>query len=163
MIRRGFLQVWEISNMPQIGENAPDFEMVNDEGKPVKLSDYRGKKVVLYFYPEDFTSGCEAQACNFRDNYEQIAAKNAVVIGVSADPVERHKEFRAALNLPFNLLVDNDWQHAQSWGAWGPRPWKENTIGMLRSQFIIDENGVIVDAVTPVKFNESLQLALEKL
>src|SRR5260221_8801321 len=104
--------------MPAVGETAPDFEMLNDEGKKVKLSDLRGKKVVLYFYPKDFTSGCELQACNFRDSYPKIEDKNVVVIGVSPDSVESHKEFRKALNLPFHLLADTDAKISDAWGLW---------------------------------------------
>ena len=82
--------------MPEIGQTAPDFELKNDEGHPVKLSDFRGKRVVLYFYPQDFTSGCELQACSFRDSYPDIEARNALVLGVSPDSVESHRKFREA-------------------------------------------------------------------
>src|SRR5258708_13825851 len=108
--------------MPAVGEMALDFEMLSDEGKPVKLSDFRGKKVVLYFYPADFTSGCEFQACSFRDAYPQIEAKNAVVLGVSPDDVESHKKFRGALNLPFHLLSDKDFKVSNAWNNHGTRP-----------------------------------------
>lgn len=148
--------------MPNVGDMAPEFEMINDEGKLVKLSDYRGKKVVLYFYPNDFTSGCELQACNFRDNYDKFAAKNAVVLGVSHNDLDSHKRFREALNLPFSLLVDPDYQYAKAWGCWGSRPGgTPPNIGLIRSQFIIDESGKIVDVQRPVKAPESLALALQ--
>src|SRR5258708_32844197 len=107
--------------MPAVGETMPDFEMLNDEGQTVKLSDFRGKKVVVYFYPKDFTSGCELQACSFRDIYPQVESKNAVVLGVSADDVETHKKFREALNLPFHLLVDDGFTIAKSWDSYGTR------------------------------------------
>src|ERR1700730_14333818 len=107
--------------MPTVGEVAPDFELLDDEGKSVKLSDFRGKKVVLYFYPADFTSGCELQACTFRDAYPQIEAKNAIVLGVSPDGVESHKKFREALNLPFHLLVDTDHTVTRKYESFGPR------------------------------------------
>ncbi len=151
--------------MPALGETAPDFELVNDEGKPTKLSDLRGKKVVLYFYPADFTSGCEFQACSFRDIYPQLEAKNAVVLGVSPDDVESHKNFRKALNLPFHLLVDKDNNLSKAWDSYGPKTSSDGTtsVGVKRSHFIIDENGKIVDMQLPVKANESAKLALEKL
>jgi thioredoxin-dependent peroxiredoxin len=151
--------------MPKVGDTAPDFEALTDEGKPVKLSDFRGKKVVLYFYPADFTSGCELQACNFRDAYPDIQAKNAVVLGVSPDTVESHKKFREALKLPFHLLVDSDNKLSRAWNCYGTRTGGDGKTyeGVLRGQWVIDEKGKIVDAQTPVKANESKQLALEKL
>jgi peroxiredoxin Q/BCP len=146
--------------MPTVGEMAPDFEMLNDEGKKVKLSSYRGKKVVLYFYPKDFTRGCELQACNIRDGYAKLAAHNTVVLGVSPDDVESHKKFRAELKLPFNLLVDVDHTYAKAWGAYGPRPSGE---GVIRSQYVIDETGKIVAAQAPVQAPESFKKALESV
>src|SRR5260221_5271066 len=143
--------------MPALGEVAPDFERLNDEGKVTNLSDLRGKKVALYFYPADFTSGCEFQACSFRDIYPQIEAKNAVVLGVSPDDVESHKNFREALKLPFHLLVDKDHSMSRAWDAYGTRTASDGKTfeGVKRSHFIIDENGKIADMQLPVKANES--------
>jgi len=150
--------------MPTVGEKAPDFEMLNEEGKHVKLSDYRGKKVILYFYPKDFTQGCEFQACSFRDHYPEITSKNAVVLGVSADDVESHKNFREALKLPFTLLVDADFAQCKAWDAYGTRTYGERTFtGIIRSQYVIDEQGVIIDAQAPVDYKQSLSLAMEKI
>ncbi len=151
--------------MPKVGESAPDFELMSDEGKPVKLSDYRGKKVILYFYPADFTSGCELQACTFRDAYPEIESKNAVVLGVSPDSVESHRKFREALHLPFHLLADPNLAQLKGWNAYGERkmPDGKTRMGVLRSHYVIDEKGKIVDAQAPVKANESTKLALEKL
>jgi thioredoxin-dependent peroxiredoxin len=151
--------------MPAVGETVPDFEMLDDEGKNVKISDFRGKKVVLYFYPKDFTSGCELQACAFRDAYPKIQAKNAVVLGVSPDDVESHKKFREALNLPFHLLVDKDASLIKAWDLWATRktPDGKSYQTVSRSHYVIDENGKIMDAQAPVKANESAPKALETL
>lgn len=151
--------------MPSIGDSAPDFELLDDEGKRVKLSDFRGKKVVLYFYPADFTSGCELQACKFRDAYPQIEAANAVVLGVSPDGVDSHRKFRAAHNLPFHLLVDPDYAVAQEWEATITHTSDSGTVRhrTKRSQYIIDEQGKITGAQVPVKAPESLRLALQEL
>lgn len=148
--------------MPQLGQPAPDFELLNDEGKPTKLSDYRGKKVILYFYPKDFTSGCEFQACSFRDLYDQVTAANAVVLGISADDVESHAKFREALNLPFNLLVDADFAISQAWESYGTKTYSDGStfVGVQRSHFVIDEQGVIVDVQNPVKAQESAKMAV---
>jgi thioredoxin-dependent peroxiredoxin len=151
--------------MPAIGETAPDFELLNDEGNHVKLSDFRGKKVVLYFYPEDFTQGCELQACNFRDHYPEIQDKNAVVIGISPDGVARHKEFRDALKLPFHLLVDSDHAVSEKWGCWGIRTNDDGTtVGrVMRGQYVIDEDGRIIAVHNPVKPADSVPMALSAL
>ncbi|HVO41071.1 MAG TPA: peroxiredoxin [Aggregatilineales bacterium] len=151
--------------MPQVGEPAPDFEMVNDEGKRVKLSDYRGQTVILYFYPKDFTSGCELQACRFRDEYSKIAAKNALVLGVSADDADSHRKFREALNLPFHLLVDSDLSNIKAWNAYGEkkRPNGETYMGIVRSQYVIDPAGKIIDVQNPVTPADSANLALKTI
>jgi peroxiredoxin Q/BCP len=149
---------------PTVGELAPDFEMVTDEGTPAKLSDYRGKRVVLYFYPKDFTPGCELQACAFRDNYESITSRNAVILGVSADDVASHHEFRKVHNLPFTLLVDADFERSKAWGAYGTKQYPDGVFsGIVRSQYVIDENGVFIDVQAPVNAKESLNLAITAL
>lgn len=151
--------------MPEIGEMAPDFELTNDEGKPTKLSDLRGKKVILYFYPQDFTSGCEMQACAFRDSYPDIEAKNAVVVGVSPDSVESHQKFREALELPFHLLADGNFEVSEAWNSLRTKQNDDGTVKKRtqRGQYIIDEEGRIVDVQTPVEASQSRKLALEKL
>jgi peroxiredoxin Q/BCP len=150
--------------MPAIGELAPDFELVNDEGRRVKLSDYRGKKVVLYFYPNDFTPGCELQSCNFRDRHDEITAMNAVVLGVSADDEASHREFRRVHGLPFNLLVDADFIESKKWGVFGTRQYPDGEFtGIIRSQYVINEDGRFIDVQAPVKATESVRLAVEAL
>lgn len=148
-----------------VGETAPDFELTSDEGKPVKLSDYRGKNVILYFYPRDFTGGCEMQACAFRDAYPQIEGSNAVVLGISPDSVESHKKFREALNLPFNLLVDDDFKVSEAWNSTTTRAGEDGVDQrwVQRGQYIIDATGKIVEVNTPVTPAESRRLAMEKL
>lgn len=151
--------------MPTVGELAPDFEALDDEGNTVKLSDFRGKKVVLYFYPADFTSGCELQACKFRDAYAQIEGENAIVLGVSGDGVDSHRKFREAHNLPFHLIVDGDYSIARTYGndsVW-QKPDGTNIPTMRRGQYIIDENGVLTSIQSPVQAPQSLRLALEGL
>ncbi len=151
--------------MPSTGETAPDFELMDEEGKSKKLSDYRGKKVILYFYPQDFTSGCEMQACQFRDAYGEIQGKNAVVLGISPDPVDSHRKFREALELPFHLLSDPNLEVARQYNATSPKTFEDGTTKdrLQRSHFVIDENGKIVDAQSPVQAAQSKRLALEKL
>ncbi len=151
--------------MPNTGETAPDFELLDDEGKKVKLSDFRGKKVVLYFYPADFTSGCELQACKFRDGYPQIEEANAIVLGVSPDTVDSHRKFREAHGLPFHLLVDSDRSLAKQWGNTSTvtREDGSEAIRYVRGQYIIDENGKIVASQSPVQPPQSLPMALEAL
>jgi peroxiredoxin Q/BCP len=149
----------------QVGDMAPDFTTVTDEGKTVSLSDYRGKRVVLYFYPADDTPGCTTQACSFRDNYLEIEERNAVVLGVSPDGVKSHQKFKTKYNLPFTLLVDEDHSITEAYGAWGEktRPGGVKTIGVIRSQVIIDENGRIVDTDYNVKPDASYSEALSAL
>ena len=151
--------------MLNIGDAAPDFELEDDEGKRVKLSDFRGKKVVLYFYPQDFTSGCELQACAFRDSYPDFAERNAVILGVSPDDAESHRKFREAHNLPFKLLVDKDLELSKAWNSAAERtsPDGGTALRIQRGQYVIDESGKIIDIQTPVKATESRQLALDAL
>ena len=149
---------------PQIGDMAPDFEAPTDAGETVKLSDYRGKRVVLYFYPKDDTSGCTTQACGFRDSYDVIEERNAVVLGVSPDGQASHVKFKSKYNLPFTLLVDEDHSIAEAYGVWGEKSmYGRKYWGNIRSHFVIDEAGKIVDVKRNVKPADSPKLALEAL
>ena len=146
------------------GDPAPDFTTVTDTGATVKLADFRGKRVVLYFYPKDDTSGCTTQACGFRDNYPVIEEKNAVVLGVSPDGVTSHQKFKTKFDLPFTLLVDEDHSIAEAYGAWGEKSNDGKTyMGIIRSHFIIDEQGNIADAQVQVSPTESVERALAAL
>ncbi len=134
----------------QIGDQAPEILGVNQDGKEIKLSDYVGKKVVLYFYPKDNTSGCTAQACNLRDNYEELKQAGYEVIGVSTDSQKSHQGFIAKHNLPFNLIADTDKKLSTLFGTWGEKSmYGRKYMGMFRTTFIIDEKGVIEKMISP--------------
>ena len=148
----------------QVGDIAPDFTTETDEGKRVSLSDYRGKRVVLYFYPADDTPGCTTQACSFRDNYIEIEERNAVVLGVSPDGVASHQKFKTKYNLPFTLLVDEDHAITEAYGAWGEKTnFGKTYMGVIRSQVVIDENGKVIDTKYNVKADASYDEALAAL
>jgi peroxiredoxin Q/BCP len=141
-----------------VGDQAPDFALPDEQGNVVKLSDYRGKRVVVYFYPKDDTPGCTLQACSFRDAYPQIEERNAVVLGISPDSGESHQAFKTKFDLPFTLLVDADHSVADAYGAWNAEMgWP------MRSQFVVDEQGRLTDVRVGVKATESLQYALDYL
>lgn len=147
-----------------IGDLAPDFSAPTDAGATIRLSDYRGKRVVLYFYPADDTPGCTKQACGFRDNYPLIEEKNAVVLGVSPDDSKSHQKFRTKFDLPFTLLVDQDHQIAEQYGAWGEKSMYGKTyMGILRSHFVIDESGHIAALHYKVSADDSVAEALAAL
>lgn len=148
----------------QAGDMAPDFETVDDAGKSVKLSDYRGQRVVLYFYPKDDTPGCTKQACGFRDSYPDVQEQNAVVLGVSPDDEASHVKFKNKYSLPFPLLVDEDHSISEAYGVWGEKSmYGKKYMGVTRSHFVIDEAGKILDARYNVKADKSTDLALEAL
>ena len=148
----------------QVGHTAPDFALPDEYGNTVKLSSFRGKKVILYFYPADNTSGCTAQACGFRNNIPEIEEKNGVVIGISPDDAKSHQKFRTQYDLPFVLLCDPDHVVAEKYGAWGEKSMMGKTyMGVIRSHFVIDERGKILDAQIKVKATDSPTLALQAL
>lgn len=148
----------------RVGEPAPDFTTVTDTGATLRLSDLRGKRVVLYFYPKDDTPGCTAQACGFRDRYPEIEEKNAIVLGVSGDSAKSHQKFKTKYNLPFTLIADEDHAIAKAYGAWLGTSLFGTDIGIVnRSHFVIDENGVVIDAHVGVSPNKSALLALDAL
>jgi len=126
------------------GDLAPDFTGVDQQGRTVKLSDYRGKKVVLYFYPKDNTPGCTAQACSLRDHYAELKQMGLEVIGVSTDSVSSHQKFEQKYQLPFTLIADTDKQIVQAYGVYAPKKFMgKSFLGTVRTTFIINEQGVI--------------------
>jgi thioredoxin-dependent peroxiredoxin len=134
------------------GKPAPNFELTTDKGERVKLSDFRGKPVVLYFYPKDDTPGCTKQACGIRDEYGEFQKRGAVVLGVSPDDEASHVKFRDKYQLPFTLLADPEHEVAESYGVWGERKFAGKTyMGINRSTFVIDADGTISKAMLGVK------------
>jgi len=145
-------------NNLEVGEKAPDF---NINGKSLK--DFKGKKLVLYFYPKDNTSGCTAQACNLRDNFSELKQKGFEVIGVSPDSEKSHQNFTSKHELPFDLIADTDKNLLKAYGAWGEKKmYGKSYEGVLRTTFVIDENGVIEKIIKKVDTkNHSAQILKE--
>jgi peroxiredoxin Q/BCP len=134
------------------GAKAPAFSLPSDDGGTVALKDLKGKKVVLYFYPKDDTSGCTAEACEFRDSWAAVKKKGAVVLGVSPDGVKSHGKFREKYDLPFPLLADEDHAVAEAYGAWGEKSmYGRKYFGILRTTFVIDEAGRVAKVFEKVK------------
>lgn len=133
------------------GDVAPAFEGKDQNGQTIKLSDYSGKKVVLYFYPKDATPGCTAQACNLRDNYGALQSKGYIVIGVSQDSEKSHQKFIEKQSLPFPLIADTDHKVHELYGTWGEKSmYGKKYMGTLRTTFVIDENGKIEEVIEKV-------------
>ncbi|MEA4986344.1 putative peroxiredoxin bcp [bioreactor metagenome] len=140
----------------QVGDKAPEILGVNQDGKELKLSDFAGKKIVLYFYPKDNTSGCTAQACNLRDNYDELRKAGYEIVGVSADSEKSHQGFIAKQNLPFNLIADTEKTLSTLFGTWGEKSmYGRKYMGMFRTTFIIDEEGVIERIISPKEVKTS--------
>ncbi len=138
--------------MVEEGKPAPDFELETDTGETVKLSDLRGKQVVLYFYPKDDTPGCTTQACGIRDTYGEFERAGAVVLGISPDDAESHEKFKQKYSLPFTLLADDGHKVAEDYGVWGERKnYGKTYMGIERSTFVIDENGDVKKIMRRVK------------
>lgn len=134
------------------GNPAPDFELLDDTNTPRKLSDYRGKNVVLYFYPKDDTPGCTKEACNFRDDYSAYEKAGVVILGVSPDSVQSHVKFKQKFGLQFPLLADEGHKVCDLYGAWGPKKYMGKEYeGVLRTTFLIDPNGNIIKVFENVR------------
>ena len=130
--------------MLKIGDKMPDFEVVDQDGKTVSSKDLIGKKTIIYFYPKDNTSGCTAEACSLRDNYQALMARGYNVVGVSKDSAASHRKFADKYDLPFTLLADTSTQMLQNFGAWGEKKMYGKTVmGTIRKTFIFDEEGIL--------------------
>jgi thioredoxin-dependent peroxiredoxin len=150
--------------MVEEGKPAPDFELTSDSGETVRLSELRGKPVVVYFYPKDDTPGCTAQACGIRDNYEAFGERGAVVLGISPDDESSHAKFKQKYGLPFTLLADPDHEVADRYGVWGERSMYGKTyMGIERSTFVIDANGDVARVMRRVKPDTHAEQVLEAL
>ncbi len=136
----------------KIGDSAPHFEALDQKGNTIKLSDYKGKKLVLFFYPKASTPGCTMEACNLRDNYKTFLTKGYDILGVSADSAKRQQNFITKNELPFPLLADEDKSVINAFGVWGPKKFMGREYeGIHRTTFVIDENGIIEDVISKVK------------
>jgi peroxiredoxin Q/BCP len=134
------------------GKPAPDFELQTDSGETVRLSDFRGRPVVLYFYPKDDTPGCTTEACEFRDSFDVFRERGAEILGVSPDDVRSHEKFKSKYSLPFTLLADPEHEAAEAYGVWGERNFAgKKYMGVNRSTFVIDENGDVARAMIGIK------------
>ena len=147
----------------KIGDKAPEVLGIDANGREIKLSDYAGRKVVLYFYPKDNTPGCTAQACSLRDNYNELRDAGYEVIGVSKDSTASHTRFAEKHNLPFTLIADTDLQLNQTFGVWREKKMCGRTsMGTVRTTFIIDENGIIADIIEKVDTKDHSNQILNK-
>jgi len=146
------------------GDKAPAFALLSDGGDTIRLEDFRGRKVVLYFYPKDDTSGCTVEACEFRDHWAELQRTGAVVLGVSPDSVDSHRKFKQQHELPFPLLADRDHAVAERYGTWGEKPmYGRKYRGILRTTFVIDEAGRIAKVFERVKPRSHASEVLEAL
>ena len=137
--------------MLKIGDRMPYFDVIDQDGNAVSSKDLIGKKTIIYFYPKDNTSGCTAEACSLRDNYEALQAKGYNVVGVSKDSAASHRKFADKYELPFTLLADTSTQMLQTFGAWGEKKMYGKTVtGTIRKTFIFDENGVLTEIIEKV-------------
>lgn len=145
------------------GEKAPDFTAKDQNGNNITLSDYRGKHVILYFYPKDNTPGCTTEACNFRDHYSELQEKGFVVLGVSADSQKKHQNFIDKYDLPFPLIADEDKDVIQAYGVWGPKKFMgKEFMGIHRTTFVIDPEGVVEQVIKKVKNKEASEQIMAK-
>tara|TARA_B110000438_G_C15677004_1_gene590640 strand:+ start:470 stop:982 length:513 start_codon:yes stop_codon:yes gene_type:complete len=139
-------------NMLKTGDKAPAINSIDQNGEQITLEQFKGKKIVLYFYPKDMTPGCTIQSCDLRDNHKALLDKGYVVLGCSADTPEKHQKFIAKYELPFSLISDESKEVLNAYGVWGPKKFMGRSYeGISRTTFVIDENGIIEDIITKVK------------
>lgn len=144
-----------------VNQKAPEFTLFNEKQEQLSLSDYLGKKVVLYFYPKDMTPGCTTEACDFRDQYENFSELNAVILGISGDSADKHTKFIDKYGLPFSLLVDEDHEVAEKYGVWVlKKMYGREYMGIERSTFLINEEGIVVKEWRKVKVKNHIQEVL---
>lgn len=149
--------------MLNIGDKAPDFLGVDENGAEVRVSDYKGRKLIVYFYPKDSTPGCTAEACSLRDGLDDLATAGYAVVGVSADSAASHKRFKEKQQLNFPLIADVEKNTIQAFGAWGEKKMAGRTyMGIIRTTFIIDEAGVIKTVITKVDTKNAANQILNK-
>lgn len=148
----------------QLGKKAPDFVLNDQQGRPTKLSSFKGRKIILYFYPRDNTSGCTREACAFRDAKKQFDRKKAVIIGVSPDTEASHQRFIQKLGLPFILLADPDREAARLYGVYKKKSmYGKQVLGIERSTFLIDEKGMLIDEIRKVKVDGHIEDLLGRI
>ncbi|OAZ59929.1 Peroxiredoxin [Bacillus siamensis] len=148
----------------EIGQAAPDMKLVNDSGEKVSLTDFKGKYVVLYFYPKDMTPGCTTEACDFRDQHESFAGLDAVIIGVSPDSRDKHEKFKQKHDLPFQLLVDDEHKLAEAFDVWKlKKNFGKEYMGIERSTFLLDKEGRLMKEWRKVKVKDHVAEALREL
>ncbi|MBU5206594.1 thioredoxin-dependent thiol peroxidase [Bacillus safensis] len=148
----------------EVGQQVPDIELTGDNGEKVKLSDFKGKHIVLYFYPKDMTPGCTTEACDFRDRHQSFAELDAVIIGVSPDSQDKHQKFKEKHDLPFLLLVDDEQKLSEAFGVWKlKKNFGKEYMGIERSTFLINKEGTLVKEWRKVKVKEHVEEALEEL
>ncbi len=147
-----------------IGDAAPEFNTINQDGRLIKLADFAGKKIILYFYPKADTPGCTAESCNLRDNYNDLTGKGFEIIGVSPDTQQKQKKFAGKYNLPFTLLADEDKAVIKAFGAWGlKKMYGKEYEGLLRTTYVIDEKGRIEKVFVKVKTKDHAAQILEAM
>ena len=150
--------------MSLLNQQAPNFTLENEKGQQVSLSDFKGKNVVLYFYPKDMTPGCTTEACDFRDAYEDFSSLNAVILGVSMDEANKHTKFIEKHGLPFSLLVDAEHEVAEKYGVWVlKKMYGREYMGIERSTFLINEEGIVVAQWRKVKVKNHIEAVLSQL
>ena len=150
--------------MLEVGTKAPAFELPDQDGVMHTLEEYRGKKVILYFYPKDNTPGCTKQACGFAERYPQFQEKGAVVLGVSKDSVKSHKNFETKYELPFTILSDPERQAIEAYDVWKEKKnYGKVSMGVVRTTYLIDEEGILIRAMDKVKAADNPQQMLEEL